>query len=407
MPENLDGKRKKSLNRTLTLNFDKDIELGGFRNNEMLLSMSPKMLSILNDNTWFKSKYMNKIYNISSPKKSIIKNYYVSIWHALIKGVSFGEIDKIVVNYDPDRIDIISELIIEKASKILNIDIEKHEIIACKKDTIDYDKVRSAVKRGFYNEYQVDDSKAYFLYSLFYNTFYENEHDLSAMIIEYNSLDISYEYERWFLVKAILNVSIRENETEIIHKFLDILKEVKRNDFDYWNSKSYYILLTEGITRAVSYLEKRLNIDEFLNRQEIDYAESLVMKNFAQILPNNDVRKKEILNKCLLQTPQDVDLWKYYFNFIGDSEQTNMRYRDILENGYSDLSLFPHINLKENDQDLLLQLLILSNTAKNRKFAIKKIHYLKNRVMREIMLNFLNDTECSIDWSEEYDARNS
>ena len=211
------------------------------------------------------------------------------------------------------------------------------------------------------------------------------------MISKFNTVNKSY--EKWLLTKAIINKSIRENRANIALRFINNLYEYKRNDFDYWNSKSFYILVFDSKEKSINYLANKLNISNFLETPNINYAESLVMKNYATLLDITNSSKKSILNKCLLQTPQDVELWKQWNNLY-ESEKVKEGFAlKLFTRGYIDGDVINDLKIKRGMDEVLVRVIFLLGRPNTEDLVLKLANKISNPTLKECVMNIVTNEE--------------
>lgn len=134
-------------------------------------------------------------------------------------------------------------------------------------------------------------------------------------------------------------------------------------------------------------------MNAFLNRPVVNYEESLLLKNFSYLLPEKNINKKNIMTKCLEQTPQDVDLWKMWFKQFDHENTREIRYRHILDTGYIDGEIFNNIQLTNNDQDYLIHMILLCNSSKNQEVAIFLLEQIQNEDIKLLLSKYINNKE--------------
>lgn len=167
-----------------------------------------------------------------------------------------------------------------------------------------------------------------------------------------------------------------------------MLKENNKGKYDYVNSYSYYLLHFYSVDKSILFLEDNLCISEFLESSILDFSQSLVFKNYASLLPNNNM-KKEIMKKCLEQTPQDTDLWKEWLKLYANPDEVKKISTDIFKCGYSDPTLIKQVKIDSGDTDVLVRMIILCSTNLNKDIALYLASFLNNKLLKDYMLLFI------------------
>ena len=245
----------------------------------------------------------------------------------------------------------------------------------------------SELLSSLYDDFDFDNKELTFMYKYFKSVFLNKKTDLNLLINKYNQ--IKDNYIKWLVIKAIINKAIRENQPDIVTEYLIELKKYKLNKFDYWNSKSFYLLVYHSKNKSINYLKNRIDINSFLNSSGINYAESLVMKNYATILDNNKY-KKQILYKCLTQTPQDVDLIKLWNHLYGTKKDRENFAINAFENGYVDLELLKDIKLYKGMDELITKaILVASSKDENKEICISLANNLVDKKLKNTLIDIL------------------
>lgn len=171
-----------------------------------------------------------------------------------------------------------------------------------------------------------------------------------------------------------------------------MLKTNKVSDFDFINSYSFYLLVFSSKDDCIKYLEKKINVDRFLSRNDIDFEENLVMKNYATLLPNDNNLKKVIMGRCLSNTPQDVDLWLSWFEMCESCTKIT-KSLEIFQSGYSDLRFLKNLKFEQLTREEKIRAIILCNTDTNKKLASLLTNSLTDKLLKdklEIMVKNYN-----------------
>ncbi|MFC4651719.1 hypothetical protein ACFO26_02220 [Lactococcus nasutitermitis] len=164
---------------------------------------------------------------------------------------------------------------------------------------------------------------------------------------------------------------------------------MERDDYEIWNSVSFKLLIFEGKNVALDYLKRRLNLDEFISETQNNYFESLVFKNYASLLSKSDGQKKIIMENCLAQTPQDLNLWKDYFSLYPNKNKSQVLFKNALNWGYSELGFFKEIKLLEEEQDLICMLVLLLDDNGNKLLATKFLEQIENVSIRDLLNQYI------------------
>lgn len=344
------------MSNILNLNFDKSLWFQGFRESKSFLLKHQPELEFVSDEYWNQAKYMNKEYNISSPTNKILGQYFLNILVALLEDYSNNELQQINLKVcNLDKLDKYTKMIISVLKNNTNIRFNTIKTKETVKEVLNRKNMRVAVKRGLYDEFKIKDPDLGFIYDYFKNRFLKTKYPLDRLIKQY--YQVTNDDLKWLLIKAIINKTIREGNKQVAFRYIKELKEYKKNDFDYWNSKSFYILVFESKEKAINYLSPKINITRFLNASSIDYAESLVMKNYATLLDKDNKYKKKILKKCLMQPPQDVDLWKSWVNIYGTKTEKSNLANSLFSCGYTDLYFVPDLPLSKGMDSILIKII--------------------------------------------------
>ncbi len=380
------------MNKNLNLNFSNGLWFQGFRENKEFIKKHESTLTFMSNDNWWKDKYMNKVDNISSPTSLILGRYFANVLIELLVDYSKEDLDTITLFKSPDNLlDKYSQKIISILKTYTNINIKEVEKEESRRPFLTPDNMRIAIKRGLYDSFQSENEDLMYMYKYFESVFFKNETSLSDMISKFNTVNKSY--EKWLLTKAIINKSIRENRANIALRFINNLYEYKRNDFDYWNSKSFYILVFDSKEKSINYLANKLNISNFLETPNINYAESLVMKNYATLLDITNSSKKSILNKCLLQTPQDVELWKQWNNLY-ESEKVKEGFAlKLFTRGYIDGDVINDLKIKRGMDEVLVRVIFLLGRPNTEDLVLKLANKISNPTLKECVMNIVTNEE--------------
>lgn len=380
------------MNKNLNLNFSNGLWFQGFRENKEFIKKHESTLTFMSNDNWWKDKYMNKVDNISSPTSLILGRYFANVLIELLVDYSKEDLDTITLFKSPDNLlDKYSQKIISILRTYTNINIKEVEKEESRRPFLTPNNMRIAIKRGLYDSFQSENEDLMYMYKYFESVFLKNETSLSDMISKFNTVNKSY--EKWLLTKAIINKSIRENRANIALRFINNLYEYKRNNFDYWNSKSFYILVFDSKEKSINYLANKLNISNFLETPNINYAESLVMKNYATLLDITNPSKKSILNKCLLQTPQDVELWKQWNNLY-ESEKVKEGFAlKLFTRGYIDGDVINDLKIKRGMDEVLVRVIFLLGRPNTEDLVLKLANKISNPTLKECVMNIVTNEE--------------
>jgi len=380
----------------LKLDYSHSYILEGFRKNEAFINRHKGTLNMLSDKQWRENAFMNTEKNISSPTRSILGRYICNVLAALFVDISENKIDKLVVTCESlDSLDSYSRYVFHVIEEITDIPIEFQ---SCKKliEKIEMtpERMRTQIKRGFYDRILCSNRELFWIYEYFESIFKGKSYKLDQLIKQY--IETKGEYEKWILIKSIINQGIRQDEKEIVENFLERLKENNQGRYDYINSFSFYLLKFKSKDEARKFLETHLDVSDFLKSDTENYAQSLVFKNYASLLPMNSSLKKEIMEKCLSQTPQDTDLWKEWFDSFASREEIRQKATEIFKSGYSDPALLQLVLIEPSDVESLVRMIILSSTKENIDVAIYLISFLN----KEKLINYLENYISTFDFSD-------
>lgn len=379
------------MSNILNLNFDKSLWFQGFRESKSFLLKHQPELEFVSDEYWNQAKYMNKEYNISSPTNKILGQYFLNILVALLEDYSNNELQQINLKVcNLDKLDKYTKMIISVLKNNTNIRFNTIKTKETVKEVLNRKNMRVAVKRGLYDEFKIKDPDLGFIYDYFKNRFLKTKYPLDRLIKQY--YQVTNDDLKWLLIKAIINKTIREGNKQVAFRYIKELKEYKKNDFDCWNSKSFYILVFESKEKAINYLSPKINITRFLNASSIDYAESLVMKNYVTLLDKDNKYKKKILKKCLMQTPQDVDLWKSWVNIYGTKTEKSNLANSLFSCGYTDLYFVPDLPLSKGMDSILIKIIFLVFSDKNKDACFNLVDKITNAKLQKTVISILNNT---------------
>lgn len=376
------------MTKCLYLDYSHSYILEGFRKNNSFIDRHKNTLDMISDKLWRNNKYINNEQNISSPTRTILGRYVCNILSALLIDISEKKINEIRVLYESiDKIDSYSKFIFTVTQQITKIDVSY--IFNDKKEDIKEitpENMRVQIKRGLYDHFSNQDSNLLWIYNYFKTVYNGGFYKLDSLIDKYNYVEDKY--EKWLLIKAIINQGIRQNEKKKVEIFLELLKENNKGKYDYVNSYSYYLLHFYSVDKSILFLEDNLCISEFLESSILDFSQSLVFKNYASLLPNNNM-KKEIMKKCLEQTPQDTDLWKEWLKLYANPDEVKKISTDIFKCGYSDPTLIKQVKIDSGDTDVLVRMIILCSTNLNKDIALYLASFLNNKLLKDYMLLFI------------------
>lgn len=385
---NLNGQQKKSYE--IDLNFSYGVELEGFR--QLDTYHNQLNYQFILDNYWSNSPYMNTENHISSPTITIWTKYYSNIILLFLKEYVDGNIQVINLNKPKNiKLDFFSEKIIYILKDIFKIKFKVNNIEEQKKNIITLEKLKVASKRGFYNEFKEDDSDLYYIYQIYKYMIYGEKINFTE--IEKRSRQIKEDSHIYFMfIKILINLAIRNKDSQKSEYYTDILKSISSN-LDYLNTKAFQIVRFEGKDECLKFLEDKVDIYTFLNKnnENFSFEESLLYKNFASLLPIENINKKKIMEKCLTQTPQDVDLWKEWFKTFGNENEKEIKYRNMLDFGYVDIELFNNIKLTNLDQDYLIHMILLCHTKKNHQLSNYLLEQILNKDVKILLSKYLKD----------------
>lgn len=138
-------------------------------------------------------------------------------------------------------------------------------------------------------------------------------------------------------------------------------------------------------------MEDNLKLDNFLNSPKVDFAQSLVFKNYASLLPEDSDIKYKIMKRCLEDTPQDVDLWKAWFKIFGTKDEIVKKSTEIFESGYSDVEILQYIKINSTGVESIIRAIILLNTRSNHILAKELLSNVDNKKLKSILKIFIKN----------------
>ena len=229
------------MTKCLYLDYSHSYILEGFRKNNSFIDRHKNTLDMISDKLWRKNKYMNNEQNISSPTRTILGRYVCNILSALLIDISEKKINEIRVLYESiDKIDSYSKFIFTVTQQITKIDV--NYIFNDKKEDIKEitpENMRVQIKRGLYDHFSDQDSNLLWIYNYFKTVYNGGFYKLDNLIDKYNYVEDKY--EKWLLIKAIINQGIRQNEKKKVEIFLELLKENNKGKYDYINLSLIHI----------------------------------------------------------------------------------------------------------------------------------------------------------------------
>lgn len=367
--------------------------LEGFRTNERFISRHSETLNMLSDVQWSKNKYMNKEENISSPTRAILGRYICNILAALFIDISDNKINKMIVECSKKSgIDNYSKLILSIIENTTNISIE-YKTVNYTITALDITpaKMRTCIKRGLYDSFSCSNNTLVWIYNYYKSVYYGKFYKLEELIQKYYQINKNEKYEKWLFIKAIINQGIRQNNKKVVEQFMKELKFNNKGEYDYINSYSFYLLRFFSPEKCKLFLEDTLKLDNFLNSQKLDFARSLVFKNYASLLPEDSDIKHKIMKRCLEDTPQDVDLWKEWFKIFGTKDEIVKKSTKIFESGYSDVEILQHVKINSTKVESMVRAIILLNTCSNHILAKELLSNVDNKKLKSILKNFIEN----------------
>ena len=365
------------MENSLDLNYSSGKILQGFRENSEFINLNYDTLIMISDKYWQKSICMNSLEQISSPTKSILLKYFINILSTILKESGNNVFNSIRVFKPKDVIlDNVSTSIFECLKHSTDIKIFYENIEKSRNTTISVNNMRENIKRGLYDCFIADNTILNDIYMYYSSIFYEK---YSYSITDLIKLEqkCSSNYEKWLVYKAVITMAIKTGENDMATFYLKKLKKNNRGMYDYVNSYSY-LLMTENKDAAIRFIQNNIDINYFLSKKNIDYSESLVLKNYATLLDVHDSLKRKILEKCLSQTPNDVDLWKYYFNLYENDEKRNTVFTKIYMAGYTDIDIVKYVDLNIDNQEAIVRTILLCAINDNKEFANQLTSYVED-----------------------------
>ncbi|VTT13749.1 hypothetical protein [Streptococcus dysgalactiae] len=364
----------------------------GFRKSNDFILKHKESLNSLSDDLWSHNPFMNNIYHLSSPTSKILGRYFCNVLASLIIEIFEEKVTEIHIVVGKNKeLDKYSTLIIDILKKIFNISIfYKKSKVDIFNPRIDELSVKKCIKRGLYDSFEEDDSDLSWIYTYNKSLFYKEIVPLNLLKRKY--LESENKHTLWVLNKSIINQTIRRGKQQMSREFIELLKTNKVSDFDFINSYSFYLLVFSSKDDCIKYLEKKINVDRFLSRNDIDFEENLVMKNYATLLPNDNNLKKVIMGRCLSNTPQDVDLWLSWFEMCESCTKIT-KSLEIFQSGYSDLRFLKNLKFEQLTREEKIRAIILCNTDTNKKLASLLTNSLTDKLLKdklEIMVKNYN-----------------
>ncbi|MDS3306110.1 hypothetical protein RK421_06635 [Streptococcus pneumoniae] len=379
------------MTKYLELDYSHSYILEGFRKNDAFIENHKECLDMLSDKIWRDNKYMNTEKNISSPTRTILSRYTCNILSSLFIDISKNSIEKLIVTCESrDDLDIYSKYIFSVVEKTTDVAVD---FINCEKSRCETrltpNNMRTQVKRGLYDQFLCENSDLNWIYNYYKSVYNGVFCELRQLIQQY--CKVKDKYEKWLFIKAIINQGIRQNEKEVVEFFLKQLKDNNQGIFDYINSFSFYLLKFYSKDKSRIFLEEQLDIDDFLGSDKEDYARSLVFKNYASLLPDTSELKRNIMEKCLSQTPQDTDLWKEWFETYANQKEIRQKATEIFKHGYSDISLLKLVKIEPDDTESLIRMIILCTSDLNSNIARYLISFLSDGRLKEFLELFVEN----------------
>lgn len=390
MEVNLNGGLKSLSSSVLILNFDKGNWFQGFRENKDFIDRHYSTLQMLSDFDWCKAKYMNKVYNLSSPKSSILGRYFCNILSAIFIDYYYGNLKEIVLKIgDEVEMDYYSQKIITIINKYTDIKIIRKHVPKKTIEKLTHNNMKVAIKRGLYDDYDINSEYDRFIFNYFKHVFFDKDYPMENLIAYLNKVD--KKHEKLVLTRAIVNKAIREKNKNLAEKYVANLEKYVDKTYDFLNSASFYLLVFKSKSQCKKYLDDKIDIEAFLKSYRIDYLRSLTMKNYATILENKSKVKKSILKKCLQETPQDVDLWMQWMKLYSSDTEKQKIALDIFTNGYTDIRLLQYLKIKATDQDMLFRSCLLCMSNKNKDQFLELIPFFESTKLTQTLQAMLNN----------------
>ncbi|MFC4651718.1 hypothetical protein ACFO26_02215 [Lactococcus nasutitermitis] len=133
----------------------------------------------------------------------------------MIKIVALNDVQIIVKVAENLPTDKHSKTLISIMGKLSGRSIEYCTIEEKSKKIITPDLMRIAVKRGFYSEFQEDDSILFYIYKNYQKIFERNLEEIDFSEISVLIENEKDEYLKYLLIKLIVNVAIRRRDIQI------------------------------------------------------------------------------------------------------------------------------------------------------------------------------------------------
>lgn len=250
--------------------------------------------------------------------------------------------------------------------------------------------MKETIRRGLYDHLSGNNEWSW-IYNYYKQAYLGNAPSSDQIVNESKKRESSIQLD-WMYCKAIVNKAIRENNSDIAEEYIQRLRKISTNKFDYINSYSFYLMKFISKEAAREYIESSCDINSYLSKSS-NYWESLLMKNYSSLLTYDNPLRKRIMEKCCQETPQDVDLWMDYLDSYADKKTIQIKKNEIFANGYSDLKVAKDIVITNNESDIVRVILLLSSSGINRELSNDLIKYITNTRLKTFLKRIIQNTE--------------
>lgn len=350
-------------------------------------------LDIMNpvfDETWDEDELSSKEFHLSSPTVSVLGRYFVHVLVALLFLLNKNNVKKILVVINNNvELDNYSRKILNIISECSDVHVAyKYKVEDAVSEILTVRNLKRMIKRGFYDNVKTEDQGLKWIYNYYKYLFYSRISEKENLNSNYSLLKVieqlektADDYQKRVIMKSVINQSIREKKQDIALRYLIEYQKIAKDDFDYINSYSYYLKEFFSTSEAVSYLRTKIDIVVFLKKRIVDYGESLMYKNYASLIGEGDTQRI-IIQKCLEQTPQDIDLLSVWLKFYAnDSEKTLISNR-MFSLGTLNFEILKNVKFESDDLALIFRAIIITGTTKNKDISKQLIEQVQKKVLR-------------------------
>lgn len=289
-------------------------------------------MEMLNDGTWRRNPYMNQYFHISSPTALIYDSYYVNSVFCIFKGYVNNNFSSVcVATPNPSELDEVTKAIFATL-ELAGIPLHFIKTHCSSKPIISKRALGLAVKRAIPNEFDDSHNGLNILYHWNVAPLQHKKRSIELLLSKIEIL-IRDGVSAEAAMQAIIAESIRQRKFDLAEEYLVKFASLTKDRFAYINKQAFLYLRRDGEQSAKTYLDDYLNVDDYMTRCGIDFSHSLVMKNYASLLSRDDQRKYLLMNECLRDTPQDVDLWISFYKTFPEEPGQVQHFLDMLNHG--------------------------------------------------------------------------